>query len=68
MNKVVEYLYTTNSTPFIGNVENGPESLTFATYKSQEREEKERISKDMRGMYWGKRRQRRATPTPNSFV
>lgn len=57
MNKVVEYLYTTNSTPFIGNVENGPESLTFATYKSQEREEKERISKDMRGMYWGKRRQ-----------
>lgn len=54
MNKVVEYLYTANSTPFIGNVENGPESLTFATYKSQESEEQERISKGYKGDVLGK--------------
>lgn len=54
MNKVVEYLYTANSTPFIGNEENGPESLTFATYKPQEREEKERISKGYEGDVLGK--------------
>lgn len=64
MNKVVEYLYTTNSTPFIGNVENGPESLTFATYKSQESEEQERISKGYKGDVIGESVGNDALPLP----